>query len=51
MTKYIHTLLLLFVSTVAFAQVDTTLYSRIDDDPRYGELLNKHSDYVEHEDS
>ena len=43
MTKYIHTLLLLFVSAFAYAQVDTTLYSRIDEDPRYKTLLDEHS--------
>ena len=51
MTKYIHTLLLLFVSAFAYAQVDTTLYSRIDEDPRYKTLLDEHSAYVEQEDS
>ena len=51
MTKYTHTLLLLFISTFAFAQVDTTLYSRIDDDPRYEALLNEYTIYVEREDS
>lgn len=51
MTRYIHTLLLLFVSTCAYAQVDTTLYSRIDEDPRYKTLLDENSAYVEQEDS
>ena len=61
MTKYITTLLLLFVSVVAFAQVDSTLvdsvkmeiefYDTIDQDPRYMELCDKHSILLDNEDS
>lgn len=51
MAKYLYTLLLMMISTFAFAQVDTTLYSRMDDDPRYEELLSEHSLYTEQEDS
>ena len=61
MTKYITTLLLLFVSVVAFALVDSTLvdsvkmeiefYDTIDQDPRYMELCDKHSLLLDNEDS
>lgn len=51
MTKYIHTLLLLFVSTFAFAQVDTTLCSHIEEDPRYATLLEERRICIEKEDS
>lgn len=51
MARYIYTLLLLFVSTCAYAQVDTTLYDSMDDDPRYVELCDEHSLLSEREDS
>ena len=51
MAKYIYTLLLLLVSTSLYAQVDTTLYGSIDDDPRYEELCEEHSTLREREDS
>lgn len=43
MTRYIYTLLLLSVSTFAFAQVDSTLCRSIDEDPRYEALLEEYS--------
>ena len=49
MTKYIYTLLLLLVSTFAFAQVDTTLYSSVDEDPRYLNLCGEHSSLLQSE--
>lgn len=51
MTKYLHTLLLLLVSTFAFAQVDTTLCRHIEEDSRYVDLLAEHSVCAEREDS
>lgn len=43
MARYIYTLLLLLVSTVAFAQVDSTLCRSIEEDPRYEALLEEYS--------
>ena len=43
MTKYLYTLLMMMISALAYAQVDSTLYSSIDDDPRYIDLLGTHS--------
>lgn len=43
MAKYLYTLLLMMISAFAYAQVDSTLCSSIDDDPRYIELLGAHS--------
>lgn len=51
MTKYIHTLILLFVSTFAFAQVDSTLFRSLEEDPRYVQFVNEHSKLVQREDS
>lgn len=51
MIKYLYTLLLLFVSTFAFAQVDTTLCNSIGEDPRYVDLLEQHRLNAEKEDS
>lgn len=47
MTRQIYTLLLLFVPIFAFAQIDTTLYGSVDDDPRYVEMCSEH-DSLEH---
>ena len=51
MMKYLNTLLLLFVSTFVYAQVDTTLYDHIDNDPRYINLLDEHRDGADRVDS
>ncbi|MBR4028320.1 MAG: hypothetical protein IKJ08_01895 [Alistipes sp.] len=61
MKRYITTLLLLFVSTLTFAQVDSTLidstrvevvmYDSIENDPRYIALCEEHSSLLESEDS
>lgn len=61
MKRYITTLLLLFVSTLTFAQVDSTLvdsvkveivlYDTIDDDPHYADLRDEYSRLVESDDS
>ena len=51
MMKYLYTLLLLFVSTFAFAQVDSTLCNHISEDPRYVDLMEQHRICGEKEDS
>ena len=66
MTKHITTLLLLFATTMASAQVDSTLvdslaldslrvevifYDTIDEDPHYVDLRDEHSALVDSEDS
>ena len=66
MTKHITTLLLLFATTMASAQVDSTLvdslaldslrvevifYDTIDEDPHYVDLREEHSALVDSEDS
>ena len=61
MTKYISTLVLMFVAMVASAQVDSTLvdsvkvepilYDNIEDDPHYTALREEHSRLLECEDS
>ncbi|MBO7263699.1 MAG: hypothetical protein J6U93_04155 [Alistipes sp.] len=51
MTKYIYTLLLLFVSTFAYAQVDTTLYSSVEEDPRYLSLCSEYDSLSQSEES
>lgn len=51
MTKYLYALLLVFVSTFAYAQVDTTLCSHIEEDSRYVDLLEEHRICTEREDS
>lgn len=66
MTKHITTLLLLFVTTISSAQVDSTLvdslavdslrmeivlYDTIDEDPHYVGLCEEHSALVDSEDS
>ena len=43
MTKYIYTLLLLLVSTFAYAQVDSTLYGSVGEDPLYLSLCGEHT--------
>lgn len=47
MKKYLYTLLLILVSASAFAQVDTTFYGSVNDDPRYINLLGEYSSLVE----
>lgn len=51
MMKYLYTLVLLFVSTFVFAQVDSTLCNHIGEDPRYVDLMERHRVYGQREDS
>lgn len=51
MTKYIYTLLLLLLSTYAFAQVDSTLYGSIEEDPHYLSLCGEHASLSQSEES
>lgn len=51
MTRYIYTLLLCLISTFAYAQVDTTLYSIIEEDPRYLSLYGEYDSLVASEEA
>ena len=51
MTKYIYTLLLLVISTLASAQVDSTFYGGVEEDPRYISLCDEHSSLLQREDA